>query len=102
MKDSVQFRGMVAYSPYHHIQDGKTYPAVLGLTGMNDPRVASWETFKMVARLQATGSKNPVLMRVSYDSGHGIGEGLSTAIQRQADVYAFLFEQLGMTYRAAD
>ena len=99
VKDSVQFRGMVSYSPYHHVQDGKTYPAVLGLTGMNDPRVESWETFKMVARLQATGSKNPVLMRVSYDSGHGIGSSLSERDQETADVMMFLFDQLGMKYR---
>jgi len=99
VKDSVQFRGMVAYSPYHHVQDGKTYPSVLGLTGMNDPRVASWETFKMVARLQATGSRNPILMRVSYDSGHGIGSSLSERDQQTADVMMFLFDQLGVKYR---
>jgi prolyl oligopeptidase len=98
VKDSVQFRGMYSYSPYHHIENGKTYPAVLGLTGMNDPRVSSWETFKMVARLQATGSRNPVLMRVSYDSGH-IQSSLSERDQETADVMMFLFDQLGMKYR---
>jgi prolyl oligopeptidase len=65
---------------------------------MNDPRVASWETFKMVARLQATGSRNPVLMRVSYDSGH-IQSSLSERDQETADVMMFLFDQLGMKYR---
>ncbi len=99
VKDSVQFRGMAAYSPYHHVQDGKTYPSVLALTGANDPRVASWETFKMVARLQATGSKNPTLMRVSFDSGHGIGTALSEKDQQMADVMMFLFDQLGVKYR---
>jgi prolyl oligopeptidase len=99
VKDSVQFRGMVSYSPYHHILDGRKYPAVLGLTGMNDPRVESWETFKMVARLQATGSKNPILMRVSYDSGHGIGTSLRERDQETADVMMFLFDQLGVKYR---
>jgi prolyl oligopeptidase len=99
VKDSVQFRGMYGYSPYHHVQDGKTYPSVLALTGVNDPRVPAWETFKMVARLQGTGSKNPILMRVSYDSGHGIQNALSERDQQNADVMMFLFDRLGVKYR---
>jgi len=98
VKDSVQFRGMYGYSPYHHVMDGKTYPSVLALTGVNDPRVPAWETFKMVARLQASGSRNPVLMRVSYDSGHGIGTALSERDQQMADVMMFLFDRLGVKY----
>ncbi|HYQ89902.1 MAG TPA: prolyl oligopeptidase family serine peptidase [Candidatus Binatia bacterium] len=99
VKDSVQFRGMYGYSPYHHVQDKKTYPSVLALTGMNDPRVPAWETFKMVARLQATGSKNPVLMRVSYEAGHGIQTALSERDEQTADVMMFLFDRLGVKYR---
>jgi prolyl oligopeptidase len=99
VKDSVQFRGMSSYSPYHHVKDGRTYPSVLALTGVNDPRVPAWETFKMVARLEASGSKNPVLMRVSYDSGHGIGTALSERDQQTADVMMFLFDRLGVKYR---
>jgi prolyl oligopeptidase len=99
VKDSVQFRGMYSYSPYHHVKDGRPYPSVLALTGVNDPRVPAWETFKMVARLEATGSKNPVLMRVSYDSGHGIGTALSERDRQTADVLMFLFDRLGVKYR---
>ncbi|HEY2924328.1 MAG TPA: prolyl oligopeptidase family serine peptidase [Candidatus Eisenbacteria bacterium] len=99
VKDSTQFRGMYGYSPYHHVKDGRTYPSVLALTGVNDPRVPSWETFKMVARLEATGSKNPVLMRVSYDTGHGGGTALSERDQQKADVLMFLFDRLGVKYR---
>lgn len=98
VKDSVQFRGMAAYSPYNHIENGKTYPSVLALTGVNDPRVPSWETYKMVARLQATGSPNKVLMRVSYDSGH-VGTARSERDQQRADVLLFLFDRLGVKYQ---
>ncbi|MGH7681789.1 MAG: prolyl oligopeptidase family serine peptidase [Candidatus Eiseniibacteriota bacterium] len=98
VRDSVQFRGMAAYSPYHHVQDGKTYPSILALTGVNDPRVNSWESYKMVARLQGSGSPNTVLMRVSYDSGH-IGSPLSEESQKSADVYMFLFDRLGVKYQ---
>ena len=56
------------------MKPGTPYPTVLFITGANDPRVAPWESCKMTARLQAaTSSKNPVLQRVDYDAGHGIG-----------------------------
>lgn len=97
--DSSQFRGMYGYSPYHHVKDGTVYPSVLALTGVNDPRVPAWETYKMVARLQATGSPNPVLMRVTYDAGHGIGSSLKQRDERAADVWLFLLDRLGMKYR---
>ena len=99
VKDSVQFRGMYSYSPYHHVKNGKTYPSILALTGVNDPRVPSWETYKMVARLQASGSPNKVLMRVSFDSGHGIGTALSERDQQNADVLLFLLDRLGVKYQ---
>lgn len=98
VKDSTLFRQMLAYSPYHHVAQGTAYPSVLALTGVNDPRVESWETYKMVARLQASGTKRPVLMRVSFDSGH-IGSSLSEEDRQNADVFQFLFDQLGVTYR---
>ncbi len=99
VKDSTQFRGMHEYSPFHHVREGTPYPSVLALTGVNDPRVPAWETYKMVARLQASGSPNPVLMRVSYDSGHGIGTSLSERDRTTADVLLFLFDRLGVKYR---
>jgi prolyl oligopeptidase len=98
VKNKEQFEALHAYSPYHRVKDGTVYPAVFFLTGINDGRVDPANSFKMAARLQAaTASKQqPILLFVSFGSGHGIGEGLSAAIERQADVYAFLFEELGM------
>jgi prolyl oligopeptidase len=98
VKDERQFHGMLGYSPYHHVQDGRDYPSVMALTGMNDPRVEPWQSFKMVARLQATGSRSPVFLRVSRDSGHGIGTSLSEEDRQLADVYTFLFDQLRVKY----
>ncbi len=99
VKDEEQFWGMYAYSPFHRIRDGVEYPAVLALTGMNDPRVEPWQTFKMTARLQATGTSKPVLMRVSMKSGHGGGSSLSERDAKTVDVHAFLFMQLGVAYQ---
>ncbi|MCZ6611425.1 MAG: prolyl oligopeptidase family serine peptidase, partial [Planctomycetota bacterium] len=102
VKDETQFRGMLAYSPYHHLDDGTIYPAVMATTGMNDPRVEPWQSFKMVARLQATGTANPVLLRVSHKTGHGGGTKLSQRDQQLADAYTFLFTALGVPYTRLD
>jgi prolyl oligopeptidase len=97
VKDSAQFRAMYAYSPYHHVKDGTKYPAVLFLTGANDPRVDPMQSRKMTARLQAAGGPGAtVLLRTSSSSGHGLGTALSEQIAEAVDVYAFLFDRLGV------
>ena len=56
----------------------------------------------MTARLQAANaSENPILLRTSASAGHGIGTALSERIKQQADVFAFLFDQLGMSQQTA-
>jgi prolyl oligopeptidase len=100
VKDAAQFRALYAYSPYHRVKDGTNYPAVLFLTGANDPRVDPMQSRKMTARLQAaTASKAPVLLRTSDTAGHGIGTALSERIEELTDEYAFFFEQLGVKVR---
>jgi prolyl oligopeptidase len=57
---------------------------------------------KMTARLQAaTSSGNPVLLRTTSSAGHGIGTALDEEIEQNADVFSFLFDQLGIRYTAA-
>ena len=98
VKDPDQFKALYAYSPYHHVVKGETYPAVLMLTGANDGRVNPMNSRKFAAALQAdTGSDRPVLLRTSKTSGHGIGSSLSERIAQQTDILMFLFDQLGMT-----
>jgi prolyl oligopeptidase len=96
--DPEQFEALYAYSPYHNVRDGVAYPAVLFLTGANDPRVDPMQSRKMTARLQAaTSSGLPILLRTSSDSGHG-GLPLSEAIEQIADVYGFIFDQMGIEF----
>jgi prolyl oligopeptidase len=100
VKDPDQFRALLAYSPYHNVKDGTPYPPVLLPTGANDPRVDPMHSRKMAARLQAaTGGRGLVLLRASASSGHGIGTGLDERIALEADVWAFLFAQLGVNVR---
>lgn len=98
VKNRAHFRALHAYSPYHNVKDGTKYPAVFFLAGETDGRVNPAHSRRMTARLQAaTASEHPVLVRLSADSGHGMGTGLTEKIAQQADVFAFLFDQLGMS-----
>src|SRR5262249_38799163 len=75
------FESLLEMSSYQHVKDGVAYPAVLLTHGINDPRVEPWMSAKMTARLQAaTSSGKPILFRVDYEAGHGVG---STRIQRR-------------------
>jgi prolyl oligopeptidase len=99
VKDLKQFQALYAYSPYHRVKDGVAYPAVLLTTGENDPRVDPANSRKMAARLQAaTSSKRPILLRTSQ-GGHGLDTSLTDRIAEEADVDAFLFDQLGVKYK---
>ena len=89
-------KGLYLMSAYHHIKDKTAYPAVLVTTGINDPRVDSWEAAKMAARLQAaTSSGKPVLLRIDYDAGHGFGSTKPQQEQLTADTYSFFLWQFG-------
>jgi prolyl oligopeptidase len=96
--DPEQFRWLYGYSPYHHVEDGRRYPAVLFSTAEADTRVDPLHARKMAARLQAaTGSDRPVLLRIESRAGHGAGKPISKRLEEARRVYAFLFWQLGVT-----
>ena len=92
--DEDGFKGLLAMSSYHHVKDGVKYPAVLLTHGMNDPRVEPWMSAKMTARLQAaTVSNKPILFRVEFGAGHGIGSTRNQYLEQLADQWAFLLWQ---------
>lgn len=96
VKDAANFKTMLAISPYHNVRAGTAYPAVIVTTGANDPRVDAWEPGKMAASLQAaTTSGRPVLLRVDFDAGHGMGSTKSQYLDEQADVWSFFLWQMG-------
>ena len=97
VKNPEQFKALYAYSPYHHVRDGVKYPAVLLTCGANDGRVNPLQSRKMAARLQAaTASGLPILFHCNQNAGHGIGTALKDRIAEQANIFAFLFDQLGV------
>jgi prolyl oligopeptidase len=96
-KTEAGFKALLAMSTYDNIVPGTPYPAVLLTHGVNDPRVEVWESTKAAARLMAaTSSGKPVLMRLGYDSGHGIGNTKKQTLEERADMFAFLLWQMGV------
>ncbi len=96
VKDKDGFAALKAMDALHHVRDGTRYPAVLLTVGMTDPRVEAWHGAKMAARLQkANRSANPILLRVSFDAGHGLGSTRSQVDDERADEYAFVLWRAG-------
>jgi prolyl oligopeptidase len=95
--DPEQFKAIYKYSPLHNIKPGVKYPATFITTADHDDRVVPAHSFKYAATLQAAASPaNPVLIRVETKSGHG-ASSTTKAIELAADIYSFLFYNLGVT-----
>jgi prolyl oligopeptidase len=90
------FSNLLAMDSYLGVRDGVQYPPILIATGLNDPRVDPWEPAKLAARLQASGSRAPVLLRVVEDAGHGIGSTKTQDDELAADIDAFVFWHAGL------
>ena len=99
VKDPEQFKALYAYSPYHRVKDGTAYPAILFPTGENDHRVNPMQSRKMTARLQAANSSDHsdpashFLQRRAW-----LWHGADEYVEEEADVFSFLFDQLGIKY----
>ena len=95
--DERDFEALLAYSPYHRVQDGVNYPAILLISGDADTRCNPMHARKMAARLQAANrSAWPVLLDYKPDWGHTPVQPLSAKIEAVADRLAFICHELGI------
>ena len=96
-EDADMFPTLYAYSPYHNIEDGVDFPAIMITTADHDDRVVPGHSFKYAARIQeAHAGTDPVIIRIETKAGHGGGKPTSKIIEEVADEWAFLWDQLGM------
>jgi len=96
LREEEGYKAVKLIDSYQAVKDGTAYPAVLLTTGVTDPRVAPFHIAKMTARLQAaTSSENPILLRVDFDAGHGMGSTRTQQDNEAADTYAFLLWRTG-------
>jgi prolyl oligopeptidase len=94
---AADFAFLYRYSPYHTVRDGVAYPATIITTADTDDRVDPGHSKKLAARLQAAqGDEEPILLRVETKAGHGAGKPTTKILDEQADIWTFVFWQLGM------
>lgn len=94
-----QFDVLYKYSPLHNLKKNTEYPATLVTTGDHDDRVVPAHSFKYIATLQEmqkAKSKNPVMIRIETNAGHGAGKPISKQLDEIADIYAFMFWNMGI------
>jgi len=95
VKDSLEFKNLLDYSPYHNIRPEINYPSMLVVTSENDDRVPPFQSYKFVAELQnRTAQKNPVILKIEKKSGHYGASTLNTSVKATADIYGFIMYEL--------
>lgn len=93
-----EFECLYKYSPLHNLKQTE-YPATMVLTGDHDDRVVPAHSFKFAAMLQKNNTgKNPQLIRIDKDAGHGAGKPTDKQIEEFADMWSFVFYNLGIAF----
>ena len=96
-EDPEEFKALRAYSPYHNLKPGVSYPPTLVTTADTDDRVVPGHSFKFAAAMQyAQSGDAPALIRIETRAGHGAGKPTSKRIAETADLWAFLVKNLEM------
>jgi oligopeptidase B len=86
---------IAAYSPYDNVS-AQSYPPILAVAGLTDPRVTYWEPAKWIARLRELSPEGgPYLLKTNMDSGHGGASGRFSRLEEIAFGYAFALKVTG-------
>jgi oligopeptidase B len=84
-----EFEAIRSYSPYDNVT-AKSYPHILAVAGLTDPRVTYWEPAKWVAKLRVNSvSNNFIFLKTNMGAGHGGASGRYEALKDTALTYAF-------------
>jgi prolyl oligopeptidase len=95
--NATDFSWLLKYSPYQNIKLGVSVPNMLVTAGAYDSRVDPLHAKKFVAALQNNvGQKNPVMLWIDYNSGHGTGQQTQQIIDNRTMQLSYLMNQLGM------
>mgnify|MGYP001413208237 FL=1 len=93
------FEYLNAYSPVHNVRKNVNHPATLITTGDHDDRVVPAHSFKFAAELQEKDlGKNPILIRIETNAGHGSGTPIAKTIDQYADIFGFTLFNMGYEF----
>ncbi|WP_228377044.1 prolyl oligopeptidase family serine peptidase [Chryseobacterium sp. FH2] len=91
------FEYLKSYSPVHNVKSGICYPSTMIITSDHDDRVVPAHSFKFGAELQEKQScKNPILLRIEKNAGHGAGRSTEQVIGENADLISFALFEMGI------
>ncbi|AQX86623.1 S9 family peptidase [Elizabethkingia bruuniana] len=91
------FEYLKSYSPVHNVKAGTCYPSTMVITSDHDDRVVPAHSFKFGAELQAKQAcKNPVLIRIETNAGHGAGRSTEQVVMENADLLSFALYEMGI------
>lgn len=91
------FEYLKSYSPVHNVKKGVCYPSTMIITSDHDDRVVPAHSFKFGAELQEKQScKNPILLRIEKNAGHGAGRSTDQVIGENADLMSFALFEMGI------
>ena len=99
IEDQNSFKNIIKYSPLHNVDTNVTYPSMLIYTADHDDRVVPAHSFKYAATIQnLKTNKNPSLIRIGINNGHGFGKPTKTIINEHAEKWAYFFYEMGLKY----
>lgn len=91
------FEYLKSYSPVHNVKKGVCYPSTMIITSDHDDRVVPAHSFKFGAELQEKQScKNPILVRIEMNAGHGAGRSTEQILNENADLLSFGLYEMGI------
>ena len=91
------FKNILKYSPYQNIKIGINYPSTMVKAGENDSRVDPLHAKKFAAALQnSPGQKNPILLFIDFDSGHGSGQSVDQQVNNIELEWRWIMNELGI------
>jgi oligopeptidase B len=95
-QDGTSYDYMLSYSPYDNVR-AQAYPAMLVTTGLWDSQVQYYEPAKWVAKLRSLKTdRNPLLLHVDMEAGHGGKSGRFQRHRETAMEYAFILDRLNI------
>jgi len=92
----VDYKNILAYSPYQNIKEDVNYPTTLIITSDNDDRVPPLHSYKFAAKLQnRKAQKNPIYLRTTEKAGHnGNTSTYEKYLNETTEFYSFLLYHL--------
>lgn len=96
-RDPDEFASLLAYSPYHAIREGTSYPSILFVTGDRDERCDPAHVRKTAARLLEQLHDSHVIVDYQEHRGHSPTMPLEVRVNALARRLAFISRELGVS-----